>query len=95
MYAHEVTNPDSKPGSGSGSTGVKLDANDPGVRTEDGIPLDQRVQDEQVRAWLEGAEEMYGYQYDWKFGEYEIEHDGYGDDRHDDEYEHEDFLDPV
>ena len=40
-------------------------------------------------------EEMYGYQYDWKFGEYEVEHDDGGDDRYDDEYEHEDLLNPA
>jgi len=36
---------------------------------------------------------MYGYQHDWKLGEYEVDHDDEEGDRYDDEYEHEDFLD--
>jgi len=95
VYAHEVTDPGPRPRSTSGSVGARLDENDPRVRTKDWVLLDQRVEDDQAGVWLEGVEEMYGYQYDWKSGEYEIEHDGDGDDRYGDEYEHEDFLDPV
>ena len=95
VYAHDVAGPDPGSGSASGSVGAGLDENDLGVLNKDGKLLDQRVEDEQVRVWLEGVEEMYRYQYGWKFEEHEIEHDGDGDDRYDDEYEHEDFLDPV
>ena len=86
MFAHGVVDPGS--GSALGNSGAGLGMDDP-----DGMPLDQRGEDEQVRVWLEKIEETYGYQYDWRFGEYEIEHDD--DDRYDDEYEHEDFLDPA
>ena len=82
MYAHEVTNP------GPGST------DDPKFPMKDRIPADRRGGDDEARVLLEMVEEMYGYQYDWKFEEYEVGHDG-GDDRYDDEYEHEDFLDPA
>ena len=95
VYAHEVTDPSPRSGSSPGSAGAGLDGNDPHVRTEDGTLLDQRVEGEQARVWLEGAEAMYGYQYDWKLGEYEITHDDDGDDRYEDEYEHEDFSDPA
>jgi hypothetical protein len=95
VYAHEVTNPTPTSGFASGSVGTEPDTNDPGIRTEDEMPLDQRVEDEQVRVLWECIEEMYEYQHGWKLGEYEIESDGDGDDRYDDEYEHEDFLDPV
>ena len=94
MYAHEVTNHGPGSRSTSGSVGARLDENGLRVRTKDWVLLDQRVEDEQADVWLEGVE-MYGYQYDWKPGEYEIERDGDGYDRYDDEYEHEDFLDPV
>lgn len=89
VYAHEVTNPDPRPGSASGRSGAGLDTNDPRFRTND----ETLREGEQARVWLKRVEEMYGYQYDWKLGEYEIEHDD--GDRYDDEYEHEDFLDPA
>ena len=85
VYAHEVDDP--RPDSGPG-----LDTD----HTKDRILVDQEGSgDEEARVLLEKVEEMYGYQYDWKFGEYEVEHDDGGGDRYDDEYEHEDFLDPA
>jgi len=89
VYAHEVTYPGHRPGSASGGSGAGLDTNDPRLRTKDGTPRG----DEQTHVWLERVEEMYEYEYDWKLGEHEVEHnDG---DRYDDEYEHEDFLDTA
>ena len=96
VYAHEVTNPGPRSGSTSGSVGAAgPGANDPGVRTEDETLVDQSAEDEQARVRLEGFEEMYGCQYGWEFGEYEIEHDGDEGDRYDDEYEHDDFFDQL
>jgi len=92
VYAHEVTNPGPRSGSTSGTVGAAgPDATDPGVRAEDGTLGDQSAEDEQPCEWYGAIEKMYG----WEFGEYEIGHDGDGDDRYDDEYEHEDFFDQL
>jgi len=64
-----------------------MDTGDPKFRMED-----RGSGNEQAHVWLEKVEGMYEYQYDWKLGEYEIEHDDGGGDRYD-EYEHEDLLD--
>ena len=56
---------------------------------------DQGEEDGRGRAWLEMVDEIYGYQYDWKLAEHEIEQEDDGVDRYDDEYEHEDFLDQA
>lgn len=90
MYAHEVT----VPGPRSGSSGSGPGANDPEPRTNDDISPDQSGGDGRARPWLERVDELYEYQYGWKFGEYDIEH-GDGDDRYDDEYEHDIFLDQT
>jgi len=94
VYAHEAT--DLRPGgSVPGSPDVGPDANDPKFHTKNEMLPDRGSRDEQAHVRLERAEELYGYQYDWKMGEYEIEHDDDGDDRYDDEYEREDFSDPT
>jgi len=64
-----------------------MDTDDPKFRIED-----RGSGNEQAHVWLEKVEGMYEYQYDWKLGGYEIEHDD-GGDHYDDEYEHEDLLD--
>jgi len=93
VYAHEVPNPGPRSGSSSESA---VEGADPGVHIKDETPLGRGFGDERARVRLERVEEMYGYQYDWKFGGYEFEHDDEGVDEHyDDEYEHEEFSDPV
>ena len=87
MYAHEVPNPGPKSEFSSEST---VAGADPGVHIKEETPLDRGFEGEQARVL-----EMYGYQYDWKLGGYELEHDEGVDDRYDDEYEHEEFLDPA
>jgi len=92
VYAHEMPNPGPGSGFSSGSAGGGAD---PGVHVKDEMPLDRGSESEQARVWLERVEEMYGYQYDWKPAGYEFEHDEGVDDRYDDEYEHEEFLDSA
>jgi len=94
VYAHKVTDPRSGSGFASGIPDTGPDTNDPEFPIEDGAPLDREGTGEQAHIWLGRIEEMYGYQYDWKPGEYEIAHDDGGDD-HYDEYEHEDLSDPA
>jgi len=86
--AHGVTDPRPRPGSASRSSDKGMGTDDPKFRIED-----RGSGNEQAHVWLEKVEGMYEYQYDWKMGEYEIEHDDDGGDRYDDEYEHEDLLD--
>ena len=87
VYAHEVADSGSPRSSGAGQeTNLKF-------RTKGWTPLDRTSEGEQAPVWLERVEEMYGYQYGWEAGEYEVEHDDDGPDRYDDEYEHDDFLD--
>jgi len=57
--------------------------------------LEQREEDERGRVWLEMVDQTYGYQYDWKVGEYGIEHEGDGEDPYDDEYENDESLDQA
>lgn len=96
VFAHEVTKPDLRSGFPSESTASEPDAaSNLKLHTNYEKPLDQGDEDERGGAWLEMFDETYGYQYDWKLGEYEIEHEDDGGDRYDDEYEHEDFLDQV
>jgi hypothetical protein len=95
VRVHEVTDLGPGSGSASGSSDAEWDSNDPRFRTKDGMVSDRRGEDERVGAWMERVEEMYGYQYDWRMGEYEVGHDDQGDDRYDDEYEHEDISDPA
>ena len=90
MCAHEMTDA----GSMSRSYGVGSDPS-PKSRSKDGLLLDRRGEDGQSPVWLERVEEMYEYRYDWGMGDYEVEHDDNGDDRYDDEYEHDDFSDLV
>lgn len=85
MYAHEVT------GLRSGfSLESSVDTSYLQSPTNDDT---QRDEDVGGRVWLEMVDELYGYRYDWKLEEYEIEHDDDGGDHYDDEYEHEDILD--
>jgi hypothetical protein len=93
VHAHEVNEPG--PSSGFPLRGPDSDASDLRIPTNDDRFLDQGNGDERGRVWLEMADETYGYQYDWKLGEYEIEHEDDGSDRFDDEYEHDDLLDQA
>ena len=55
-------------------------------RSKDGMPRDLRSEDKQM--WMGRVEEMYGYQCEWRVGEYAVEHGDQGDDSYDDEHEH-------
>ena len=89
VYAHEVT----RSGSPSESSALGLDASHLKLPTDTDKLSDQKGKDARGRVRLEIAVEDYGYKFDWKSGEYEIEHEEDGGDPYDDEYEHDDFLD--
>jgi len=88
VYAHDVTRPGSPPGS---STPAPEENDFESRTTYEG--LYEPGEDQRRRVWLKSVQQMYGYQHDWKLGEYEVDHDDEEGDRYDDEYEHEDFLD--
>lgn len=87
VYAHDnrVVRPDSAPPSGLNTKDFGSPAADEKLGGAGG--------DERTRVWLERVEETYGYQYDWRIGEYEIDDDD--EDHYNDEYEYEDLLDQA
>lgn len=96
MFAHMMNAPDHEAGISLESSAPGLEAADSKFRVKgSGDLLDQQGGDERAGVWLQRVEEMYGYQYDWKLGKYEISHDEQEDDHYDDEYEHEELLDRV
>ena len=95
VYAHEVTEPSLRSGFPSESSGSGLGATDLKLPTNHDTSVDQNHDDELGEVWLEMIDGMYGYQYDWKLEEHDIEHGDDGSDSYDDEYEDDDFLDQT